>query len=79
MGLKPDPFVNKPMDFQKRKNKILVNEFVEKMTTINEVLKKQMVFAQTSYENFANKYKQNAPNYTVSDEVWLDTRNMQTK
>ena len=82
MGLKPDPFVSKPMDFQKKrrkKDKVLVNEFVEKMTTINEVFKKQMVFDQTSYENFANKHKQNVFNYTVNDEVWLDTRNMKTK
>ena len=54
MGLKPYPFVNKPMDFQKKRDKVLVNEFVEKMTTINEVFKKQMVFVQASYENFAN-------------------------
>ena len=40
MELKPDPFVSKPMDFQKKKDKVLVNEFVEKMTTINEVFKK---------------------------------------
>ena len=58
---------------------MLVNEFVEKMITINEVLKKQMVFVQVSYENFANKHRQNVPNYAVSDEIWFDTRNMQTK
>ena len=79
MGLKPDPFVSKPMDFQERKDKVLVNEFVEKMITINEVLKKQMVFAQTSYESFANRHKQNVPNYILDIEVWFDTRNMQTK
>ena len=49
------------------------------MTTINEVFKKQMGFVQTSYESFANKHKQNVPNYTVGDEVWFDTRNMQTE
>ena len=38
-----------------------------------------MVFVQISYENFANEYKQNAPNYVVNDEIWFDTRNMQTK
>ena len=58
---------------------MLVNEFVEKMTTINEVFKKQMVFVQILYENFANKYKQNVPNYVVNDEIWFDTRNMHTK
>ena len=79
MGLEPDPFVSKHMDLQKKKDKVLVNDFVEKMTTINEVFKKQIVFVQTSYENFANKNKQNVPNYIVNDEVWFDTRNMQTK
>ena len=79
MGLEPDTFVSKPMDFQERRDKVLVNDFVEKMTTINEVFKEQITFAQTSYENFANRHKQNAPNYTVNDEVWFDTRNMQTK
>ena len=79
MGLKPDPFVSKPMDFQKKKDGVLINEFVEKMTTINEVFKKQIAFVQTSYENFANKHKQNVPNYTVNEKVWFDTRNMQTK
>ena len=79
MGLKPDPFVNKPMDLQKKKNKVLTNEFVEKMTTINEVFREQMAFVQASYENFANRHRQNASNYIVNDEVWFDTRNMQTK
>ena len=48
------------------------------MTTINDVFKKQMAFVQISYESFANKHKQNVPNYIVGDEVWFDTRNMQT-
>ena len=38
-----------------------------------------MIFVQVSYENFANKYKQTVPNYAVNDEIWFDTRNMQTK
>ena len=78
-GLEPDPFVSKPMDFQKRKDKVLVNDFVERMTTINDVFKKPMVFVQVSYESFANKHKQNAPNYIVNNEMWFDTRNMQTR
>ena len=78
MGLELDLFVNKPMDFQKMKNKVLVNEFVEKMTTINEVFREQIVFVQTLYESFANRHRLNAPNYIVNDEVWFDTRNMQT-
>ena len=69
MGLEPDPFVNKFMDFQEKRDKMLVNEFVEMMTTINEVLKEQMVFVQVSYESFANRHRQDVPNYVVRDEV----------
>ena len=79
MGLKPDPFINIPMDFRERTDRDIVNFFVEKMAKINEVFKKQMAFVQASYEHYANVYKQNAPNYVLGDEVWLDTRNMQTK
>ena len=49
------------------------------MVEINDVLKKQMVFVQASYEQYANVHKQNAPNYILGDEMWLDTRNMQTR
>ena len=38
-----------------------------------------MAFAQISYEHYVNVHKQNVPNYVLGDEVWLDTRNMQTK
>ena len=38
-----------------------------------------MVFVQIFCENFANKHKQNVPNYVVNDDIWFDTRNMQTK
>ena len=58
---------------------MLVNEFVEKITTINEIFKKKMGFVQISYENFANNYKQNVPNYVVNDDICFDTHNMQTK
>ena len=49
------------------------------MAEINEFLKKQMVFVQASYEQYTNVHKQNVPNYILGDEIWLDTRNMQTK
>ena len=55
------------------------NSFVEKMAEINDVLREQMVFVQVSYEQYANVHRQNVPNHVLSDEVWLDTRNMQTK
>ena len=56
------------MDFRERTDKDTVNFFVEKMA-----------FVQTSYEHYANVHKQNAFNYVLGDEMWLDTRNMQTK
>ena len=58
MGLEPDFFVHK-----------FVEEVVEKISTINEVFKKQMVFVQISYENFATKHKQNVPSYVVNNEM----------
>ena len=79
MGLEPDPFINKPMDLREKTDRDTVNSFVEKMAEINDVLREQMIFAQASYEQYANVQRQNVPNYDLSDEVWLDTRNMQTK
>ena len=67
------------MDFREKIDKNMVNFFVEKMVKINEIFKKQMVFVQASYKHYANIHKQNAPNYVLNDEMWLDTRNMQTK
>ena len=49
------------------------------MVEINDVLREQMVFVQVLYEQYANIHKQNAPNYALNDEVWLDTRKIQTK
>ena len=79
MGSKLDLFISKPMDFRERTDRDIVNSFVEKMVEISEVFKEQMVFVQASYEHYANVHRQNVPNYVLSDEVWLDTRNMQTK
>ena len=69
MWLEPDPFINKPMDLRERPDKDTVNSFVEKMAEINDVFRKQIVFAQASYEQFANVHKQNVPNYILGDEV----------
>ena len=79
MGLEPDPFINKPINFREKTDKDTVNPFVEKMAKINKIFKKQMVFVRASYKHYANVHKQNAPNYVLNDEMWLDTRNMQTK
>ena len=67
------------MDLRERTDKDTVNSFVKKMVEINKIFKKQMVFAQASYEQYANVHKQDVPNYVLGGEVWLDTRNMQTK
>ena len=67
MGLEPDFLINKPMDFHEKTDKNIVNFFVEKLVIINEIFKKQMVFVQVSNENYANIYKQNAPNYVFTN------------
>ena len=67
------------MDFREKTDKDTANSFVEKMAEINDAFREQMVFVQASYEQYANVHKQHVPNYVLSDEVWLDTRNMQTK
>ena len=46
MGLKPDPFISKPMDYREKTDRDTANSFVKKMAKINEVLKKQIAFAQ---------------------------------
>ena len=79
MGLELDPFISKPMDLREKTDGDTANFFVEKMAKINKVLKKQTAFVQTSYKHYANVHKQNVPNYGLGDEVWLNTRNMQTK
>ena len=67
------------MDLRERMDRNTVNSFVEKMVEINDVLREQMVSVQASYKQYANFHKQDATNYILNHEVWLDTRNMQTK
>lgn len=50
------------MYFQKKKDQVFVNEFVEKLPWSNEIFKKKMAFVQILYENFANKHRQNKIN-----------------
>ena len=57
MGVEPDLFINKPMDFREKTDKNIVNFFVEKMVKINEIFKKQMVFVQASYKHYVNLHK----------------------
>ena len=61
MGLEPDPFISKPINFREKTDRDTVNSFVEKMAKINEVLKKQMAFVQTSYEHYANVINKTLP------------------
>ena len=67
------------MDLREKTDRDTVNSFVEKIAKINEVFKNQLAFAQISYEHYTNIHKQNFPSYVLGDEMWLDTRNMQTK
>ena len=49
MRLKPNPFINKGMDFREKTEKIIVTFFVEKKAEFNEAFKKQMGSVQISY------------------------------
>ena len=42
-------------------------------------LKDEMAAAQAKYEDDANRNREPAPTIEVSDEVWLDARNIRTK
>ena len=63
MGLEPDPFINKPMDFREKTDKNIVSFLHERLVKINEILKKQMVFAQASYEHYINVHKKRSQLY----------------
>lgn len=52
------------------------NDFVEKMKEITDLLRTNMLSAQTSQEQFANRNRSPAPAYKVGDMVLLSTRNI---
>lgn len=53
--------------------------FAFKMEEIQEILRNNMLLAQTDHKLHANKRRGLAPQYKVGDMVWLNTKNLITK
>jgi hypothetical protein len=51
---------------------------VHKLAVALDIAKTELAAAQQKYENYANQYRDAAPNYKVGDKVWLDLRNIRT-
>ena len=55
------------------------DEFTTCIKELEEFLKNEMQFAQAKYKTAANRHCIPAPSYQVGNEVWLGTKNLQTK
>jgi hypothetical protein len=49
------------------------------MQSIEEIFRSEMSFAQAKYEYYANRSRDPAPAYQMSDEVWLNAKNITTQ
>ena len=49
------------------------------MKELEKFLKTEMQFTQANYETATNRHCIPAPSYQVGDQVWLSTKNLQTK
>ena len=55
------------------------DEFTTHMKELEKFLKTEMQFTQANYETATNRHCIPAPSYQVGDQVWLSTKNLQTK
>ena len=55
------------------------DEFTTHMKELKKFLKTEMQFTQANYETATNRHHIPAPSYQVEDQVWLSTKNLQTK
>ena len=55
------------------------DEFTTHMKELEKFLKTEMQFTQANYETATNRRRIPAPLYQVEDQVWLSTKNLQTK
>ena len=51
---------------------------VDKLAAASELAQTEMAAAQQRMEEYANRYRDVAPNYRIGDKVWLDLRNIST-
>ena len=55
------------------------DEFTTHMKELEKFLKTEMQFTQANYETATNRHRIPASSYQVEDQVWLSTKNLQTK
>ena len=81
-------FVNKEyhpwISFEKLSATIVPQELkTDEVTThiieLEKFLKTEMQFTQANYETATNRHRISAPSYQVENQVWLSTKNLQTK
>ena len=55
-----------------------IENFTKKMEDLTKHLRVEMLIAQAMYESSANRSRCPCPHYFVEDEVWLNTKNLNT-
>ena len=55
-----------------------IKNFTKKMKDLTEHLRVEMLIAQAVYEFSVNKFRCSYPCYFIEDEVWLNTKNLNT-
>ena len=55
------------------------DEFTTHIKELEKFLKTEMQFTQVNYETATNRHRIPASLYQVEDQVWLSTKNLQTK
>jgi hypothetical protein len=76
MGFEPPTTIPRPA--YQRPLALAANEFVQKMSDLQDLLREEMSWAQAVYENSANRTRSPAPAYRVGDLVMLDARHIKT-
>ena len=77
MGFEPPSGIVRPAYQQRQAEE--ANAFSEKMSEIEGLIRDEMRWAQAVYEETTNRSRAPAPAYRVGDEVWLDTRHIETR
>jgi hypothetical protein len=55
-----------------------VNRLVDKLQDLSEYVQEELLWAQASQQEYANRKRLLALAYSVGDRVWLDARNIRT-
>jgi hypothetical protein len=76
MGFEPPTTTARPA--YQRAQALAANNFVQKMSDLQDFLREEMSWAQAIYENNANQTRSPAPAYQVGDLVMVDARNIKT-